>query len=67
MFSPNSNRCGVPVAHEQVRGAAGTDHRRYNRGDARSGAAITDEEHEIVLHADRPGVDTEAVPVNETG
>jgi len=56
----------VAVAHEQVRVQQEpiTD---ANRGDARSGAAITDEEHEIVLHADRPGVDTEAVPMNETG
>jgi len=34
-----------------------------NRGDALSGADITEEEHEVVLHAERPVVQTEAVPV----
>jgi len=34
-----------------------------NRGDALSGAAITEEEHEVVLHEERPVVTTEAVPV----
>jgi uncharacterized protein (TIGR02271 family) len=52
----------VPVSHEEVRveREAITD---ANRGDALSGAAITEEEHEVVLHAERPVVATEAVPV----
>ncbi len=52
----------VPVSHEEVRveRAPITD---TNRGDALSGAAITEEEHEVVLHAERPVVATEAVPV----
>jgi uncharacterized protein (TIGR02271 family) len=52
----------VPVAHEEVRVQREpiTD---ANRGDAMSGAAITEEEHEVVLHAERPVVATEAVPV----
>jgi uncharacterized protein (TIGR02271 family) len=52
----------VPVSHEEVRVQREpiTD---ANRGDAMSGAAITEEEHEVVLHAERPVVDTEAVPV----
>ena len=52
MFSPNSNRCGSRSP--------------TNRSGVQQ-EPITDEEHEIVLHADRPGVDTEAVPMNETG
>ncbi len=52
----------VPISHEEVRVAREpiTD---ANRGDAMSGAAITEEEHEVVLHAERPVVATEAVPV----
>ncbi len=52
----------VPVSHEEVRveREAITD---ANRGDAVSGAAITEEEHEVVLTAERPVVTTEAVPV----
>jgi stress response protein YsnF len=34
-----------------------------NRGDALSGADITEEEHEVVLTEERPVVTTEAVPV----
>ena len=41
---------------------AGADH-RANRGDALSGADISEEEHEVILHAERPVVATEAVPV----
>ena len=52
----------VPVSREEVRVEREpiTD---TNRGDALSGAAITEEEHEVVLHAERPVVATEAVPV----
>ncbi len=34
-----------------------------NRGQAMTGGEITEEEHEVVLHAERPVVATEAVPV----
>ena len=52
----------VPVSREEVRVEREpiTD---ANRGDALSGADITEEEHEVVLHAERPVVTTEAVPV----
>ncbi len=52
----------VPVTREEVRVEREpiTD---ANRGAALSGGDITEEEHEVVLHAERPVVDTEAVPV----
>ena len=52
----------VPVTREEVRVEREpiTD---ANRGDTLSGAPITEEEHEVVLHAERPVVQTEAVPV----
>jgi uncharacterized protein (TIGR02271 family) len=52
----------VPVSREEVRveREAITD---ANRGDALSGAEISEEEHEVVLHEERPVVATEAVPV----
>jgi len=52
----------VPVSHEEVRveREAVTD---ANRGDALDGPAISEEEHEVVLHAEQPVVTTEAVPV----
>ena len=52
----------VPVTREEARIEREpiTD---ANRGDALSGAAITEEEHEVVLHEERPVVTTEAVPV----
>jgi uncharacterized protein (TIGR02271 family) len=52
----------VPVSREEVRieREPVTD---ANRGDALSGAQITEEEHEVVLHEERPVVTTEAVPV----
>ncbi len=34
-----------------------------NRDAAMSGAEISEEEHEVVLHAEQPVVQTEAVPV----
>jgi uncharacterized protein (TIGR02271 family) len=52
----------VPVSREEIRVEREpiTD---ANRGDALSGGEITEEEHEVVLHAERPVVATEAVPV----
>ena len=52
----------MPVSHEEVRVEREpiTD---ANRGDAYDGPAISEEEHEVTLHAERPVVDTEAVPV----
>ncbi len=52
----------VPVSHEEVRVEREpiTD---ANRGDAYDGPAISEEEHEVVLHAERPVVEKEAVPV----
>jgi hypothetical protein len=38
-----------------------------NRGDALSGGEITEEEHEVMLTAERPVVTTEAVPVQRVG
>lgn len=52
----------VPVQHEEVRVTREpiTD---ANRGDALDGPAISEEEHEVVLHEERVVVDKEAVPV----
>jgi uncharacterized protein (TIGR02271 family) len=52
----------VPVSHEEVtlERETITD---ANRGDAYDGPAISEEEHEVTLHAERPVVDTEAVAV----
>lgn len=52
----------VPLRHEEVRIEREpiTD---ANRGAAMSGQAISEEEHEVVLHGERPVVTTEAVPV----
>jgi uncharacterized protein (TIGR02271 family) len=52
----------VPVSHEEVTVSREpiTD---ANRGDAHDGPAISAEEHEVTLHAQRPVVDTEAVAV----
>jgi uncharacterized protein (TIGR02271 family) len=52
----------VPVSREEVtlEREPITD---ANRGDAYDGPAISEEEHEVVLHAERPVVDTEAVAV----
>ncbi|MEP7022255.1 MAG: PRC and DUF2382 domain-containing protein [Actinomycetota bacterium] len=52
----------VPVSHEEVRLEREpiTD---ANRGDALSGADITEEEHEVTLHAEQPVVQKETVPV----
>ncbi|SCX57923.1 conserved domain-containing protein [Klenkia marina] len=52
----------VPVTHEEVRIEREpiTD---ANRGDALDGPALSEEEHEVTLHAERPVVDKETVPV----
>ncbi len=52
----------VPVSHEEVRLEREpiTD---ANRDQATSGADISEEEHEVVLHAEEPVVTKEAVPV----
>ncbi|MGX5656756.1 PRC and DUF2382 domain-containing protein [Geodermatophilus nigrescens] len=52
----------VPVSHEEVRVEREpiTD---ANYGNAMDGPAISEEEHEVVLHAERPVVEKEAVPV----
>lgn len=52
----------VPVSHEEVRIEREpiTD---ANVGDAVDGPAISEEEHEVILHAERPVTQTEAVPV----
>lgn len=52
----------VQVSHEEVRLEREpiTDE---NRGQALDGPAISEEEHEVVLHEERPVTQTEAVPV----
>ena len=52
----------VPVSHEEVRLEREpiTD---ANVGDALSGGDITEEEHEVILHAEQPVVQKETVPV----
>jgi uncharacterized protein (TIGR02271 family) len=52
----------VPVSREEVTAEREpiTD---ANCGAARSGPAISEEEHEVTLRAERPVVDKEAVPV----
>jgi uncharacterized protein (TIGR02271 family) len=52
----------VPVSHEEVRleREPVTDD---NRGQAMSGGDITEEEHEVTLHAERPVASKETVPV----
>jgi uncharacterized protein (TIGR02271 family) len=52
----------VPVAHEEIRVEREpiTD---ANIGDALDGPAISEEEHEVTLRAERPVVEKEAVPV----
>jgi len=52
----------VPVTHEEVRveGEPITD---ANRGEALSGPEISEAEHEVTLHEERPVVEKETVPV----
>ncbi len=52
----------VPVSHEEVR-VEREPIADANRDAALDGPAISEEEHEVVLHAEQPVVTTEAVPV----
>jgi uncharacterized protein (TIGR02271 family) len=52
----------VPVSHEEVR-IEREPISESNVGDAMDGPSISDEEHEVTLHAERPVTQTEAVPV----
>ena len=52
----------IPVSHEQVR-IEREPITEANRGAAMSGPDISEEEHEVTLHAERPVVAKEAVPV----
>ncbi|WP_105032047.1 YsnF/AvaK domain-containing protein [Arthrobacter ruber] len=52
----------VPVMHEEVR-IEREPITNANRGDALDGPAISEEEHEVILHAERPVVEKEAVAV----
>ncbi|MEU4674648.1 PRC and DUF2382 domain-containing protein [Amycolatopsis sp. NPDC023774] len=57
-----TQQVSVPVTHEEVR-VEREPITEANVGAALDGPAISDEEHEMTLHAERPVVDTEAVPV----
>jgi uncharacterized protein (TIGR02271 family) len=52
----------VPVSHEEVR-LERTPVTEANRADAESGTGISEAEQEVTLHAERPVVAKEAVPV----
>ena len=52
----------VPVSHEEVR-VEREPITEANIGQPTSGPEISEEEHEVTLHAERPVVATEAVPV----
>jgi len=52
----------VPVSHEEVR-IERTPITDTNRGDALDGPTLSEEEHEVTLHAEQPVVQKEAVPV----
>ncbi|WP_217143552.1 PRC and DUF2382 domain-containing protein [Streptomyces sp. AC627_RSS907] len=52
----------VPVTHEEVR-VEREPITEANRGEALTGPEISEAEHEITLHAERPVVETETVPV----
>jgi uncharacterized protein (TIGR02271 family) len=52
----------VPVSHEQVR-VEREPITEANIGNALDGPAISEEEHEVTLHAERPVVQKDAVPV----
>ncbi|BBH68527.1 photosystem reaction center subunit H [Actinoplanes sp. OR16] len=58
----DQERVSVPVSREEVR-LEREPVTEANRGDAYAGPDITESEHEVTLHAERPVVDTEAVPV----
>jgi uncharacterized protein (TIGR02271 family) len=52
----------VPVSHEQAR-VEREPITEANRGPAMAGGDLTEEEHEVTLHAERAVVDKETVPV----
>jgi len=52
----------VPVSHEEVR-IEREPITEANRGDALAGPDISEDEHEVVLHAEQPVVEKETVPV----
>ncbi|GGR19180.1 DUF2382 domain-containing protein [Streptomyces roseolus] len=52
----------VPVRHEEVR-VVREPITEANRDEALSGPEITEAEHEVILHEERPVVETRAVPV----
>jgi uncharacterized protein (TIGR02271 family) len=52
----------VPVSHEEVR-VEREPITEANAGSAMDGPAISEEEHEVTLRAERPVVEKEAVPV----
>jgi uncharacterized protein (TIGR02271 family) len=52
----------VPVSHEELR-VEREPITEANRGDAHDGPAISEEEHEVTLHAERPVVSTETEAV----
>ena len=52
----------VPVSHEEVR-LEREPITEQNVGQAMSGGDLTEEEHEVTLHAERPVVEKETVPV----
>ncbi|WP_435823842.1 YsnF/AvaK domain-containing protein [Kitasatospora aureofaciens] len=56
----------VPVRHEEAR-IEREPVTEADRGAAMSGETISEAEHEVTLHAERPVVHTEAVPVERVG
>ncbi|MGO4690501.1 DUF2382 domain-containing protein [Glaciibacter sp. 2TAF33] len=54
----------VPVSHEEVR-LEREPITESNVGDALSGPELTESEHEVTLHAERPVVEKETVPVEK--
>ncbi|MEU4675196.1 YsnF/AvaK domain-containing protein, partial [Amycolatopsis sp. NPDC023774] len=57
-----TQQVSVPVTHEEVR-VEREPITEANAAAALDGPAISEEEHEMTLHAERPVVETEAVPV----
>ncbi|ONI82252.1 photosystem reaction center subunit H [Saccharothrix sp. ALI-22-I] len=58
----DTEQVSVPVTREEVH-LEREPITEANRGRAMSGPEISEEEHEVTLHEERPVVDTEAVPV----
>ncbi|MFF0559725.1 DUF2382 domain-containing protein [Streptomyces sp. NPDC004266] len=56
----------VPVRHEEVR-VEREPITEANRGQALSGPEISEAEHEVTLHEERPVVETRTVPVERVG